>query len=242
MPEELHPSRSSHLQRSINKCLQSPLTVPGRRGEYKSAPAGAETSQPPGWQQEPRPRRARQPTDLRWPAPAVEWPASPVYRSREIGPSLTIDFVPLPATAALDNSHHMDFSLNPKLISAVGGIHRYWMWPSLLAPRARGLEATWHVAAPAGPRATAGPLLCSGQQAEGMEAALPAYPPTRQASKSLCTQECPLRTLINLRRLQERQGKSHRFASTGFQFTASSTSNLLCDLGKLLNLSVPLFQ
>lgn len=67
----------------------------------------------------------------------------------------------------------------------MGGIHCYWMWPSLLAPRGWGLEATWRVAAPAGPGATAGPLLCSSQQAEGMEAALLAYPPTRWASK--CT-------------------------------------------------------
>lgn len=41
--------------------------------------------------------------------------ASPVYRSCEIGQSLTIDFVPLPVTAALDNSHHMDFSINPQI-------------------------------------------------------------------------------------------------------------------------------
>lgn len=43
------------------------------------------------------------------------WPRSTVYRSCEIGPSLTIDFVALPTTAALDNSHHMDFSINPQI-------------------------------------------------------------------------------------------------------------------------------
>ena len=47
---------------------------------------------------------------LPWSGPAI-----PVYRSREIEQSLTIDFVPLPVTAALDNSQHMDFSINPRI-------------------------------------------------------------------------------------------------------------------------------
>lgn len=42
-------------------------------------------------------------------------PAIPVYRSREIEQSLTIDFVPVPVTAALDNSQCMDFSINPQI-------------------------------------------------------------------------------------------------------------------------------
>lgn len=42
-------------------------------------------------------------------------PAIPVYRSREIEQSLTIDFVPVPVTAALDNSQCMDFSINPRI-------------------------------------------------------------------------------------------------------------------------------
>ena len=46
---------------------------------------------------------------LPWSGPAI-----PVYRSREIEQSLPIDFVPLPVTAALDNSQRMDFSINPR--------------------------------------------------------------------------------------------------------------------------------
>lgn len=59
--------------------------------------------------------KARQSTDLLQSEPAPVWPRSTVYRSCEIGPSLTIDFVALPTTAALDNSHHMDFSINPQI-------------------------------------------------------------------------------------------------------------------------------
>ena len=47
---------------------------------------------------------------LPWSGPAI-----PGYRSREIEQSLTIDFVPLPVTAALDNSQRMDFSINPRI-------------------------------------------------------------------------------------------------------------------------------
>lgn len=48
-------------------------------------------------------------------APTQSGPTSPVYRSHEMGQSLTIDFVPLPATATLDNSQHMDFSIKSQI-------------------------------------------------------------------------------------------------------------------------------
>lgn len=121
----------------------------------------------------------------------MEWPASPVYRSHEIGQSLTIDFVPLPATAALDNSHPMDFSLNPQINICSG---RNILLLDVAKPSGpTGLGVGGHMACGCPCRArghswtsalTPG-IMWSSYQAEGTEAALLTYPPTRRASK--CT-------------------------------------------------------
>lgn len=113
MPKELQPRSRSRLQRSVNKYLQSPLTV---SREKKNQPS-RRWNKPPGvGSQRNGQLQAQWPPDLRLLAcPYPEWPDQRVYRSHEMGQSLTIDFVPLPATATLDNSQHMDFSIKPQI-------------------------------------------------------------------------------------------------------------------------------
>lgn len=112
MPKELHPRRCSRLQRSVNKYLQSLLTVPRERRRICRPQQALKPASPRAGSQRHRPG-----SPLTFARLHLSWSglASLVYRSCEIGQSFIIDFVPLPATAAPDNSHHMDFSLNPQI-------------------------------------------------------------------------------------------------------------------------------
>lgn len=112
-PEGLHPAGSSRLQRRVNKYLRSPLTVP-RENTTQPQQALKPATRRAGSKRRGQ-ARPGSPLTFACRHPPRSGPASSVYRSREIGQSLTIDFVPLLATAALDNSHRMDFSLNPQI-------------------------------------------------------------------------------------------------------------------------------
>lgn len=83
--------------------------------------------------------------------------------------------MPLPATAALGNSQRMDFSINPKLISAAGG--NILLPDAVKPPGPTGLRIGGHAACDCPSCAWVHRLTSafSSQQAGGVEAGLLGY-------------------------------------------------------------------